>query len=196
LLLRSLPWHIPPTGSSHQVYFNPYYSPGASPLGLAAPDLNVVTDYFTYIGACYRFYRGSLRFKVYPKGAFNSLRVYMDHSFSNTTVTYSFVEDADQKIQAKPVVYSANTTNPAVEVQVPYYNDTYANYTNAEYSGYTPTRGDYPNNVVHLRSDVTLDNFIIERQGGDDIQMIFWMGTPQLMTLINTTDVGPQTATW
>jgi hypothetical protein len=194
LLLRSLPWYLPQTTNT-QTRFNPYYCPNASSLGLATPETAIVTDYFTYISACYRFYRGSMRFKVYPKGAFNSLRVYMEHGGSNFVQDYNYTVDGDQLIEAKPVIYSANTTNPAIEFQVPYYNDTYANYTNADYSGH-PSGGDYPNNVLHLRSDVGLNNFIIERQGGDDIQMVFWIGTPQLMTLVNNTDVGPQTATW
>jgi len=194
LLMRSMPWFIPSTANT-QMRFNPYYCPNASSLGTGTPDPQTTTDYFTYISACYRFYRGSMRYKVYPKGAYNSLRLFMDHEGSNPNQDYNFTVDVDQLISAKPVVYAANTTNPALEVQVPYYNDTYANYTNADYNG-RPAGGDYPNNVLHMRSDVVLSNFIIERQGGDDIQMIFWIGTPQVMSLLNTTDVGPQTATW
>ncbi len=156
------------------------------------------TDYLSYFGLCYAFFRGSVRLRSYCSSGNNNtnLSLYNKDQSNTPCVNWQYTTAGpvgNNSVNFVPVAPAPNSVYPCPEITVPYYNslpssnvvyDSTVTNTNV----YTTTR---PKLMVRVYSTSQTGILFTQRQAADDFHLGFWTGSLPLTDLTHA--VGTQT---
>lgn len=167
------------------------------------------TTLLHYITRCYAGWRGSTRWKFLPRGEIDTLTAYVqrhpeladgggDYNFTITTPndpvneaarSQDIVKGTNTSLKSPPIgingqAYRYDSINPAMEFEMPFYNDRRfvpgkkVNYTSDSPGGITPSVETFDARfyVTAPRSS----NIDVHVAAGDDFQVYFWTGMPRV----------------